>query len=280
MTTRTSDCANPSGADEKVWRAAGAAWGTRAADWAYLMEPGLRRLYKTVHERAGVDAGTLLLDLACGAGMALEMAADRGAVVSGLDASAGMLAIAQARTPRADLREGTMFELPFSTSSFDVVTSFNGIWADGEAALGEARRVLRPGGTMALGYFGSEETCPDLEVIRVLQTLQAPADANPSRTRVRIAEPGAAQTMLEEAGFTVTDRGLVETITEWPDPDIAWRAWASVGGAFAAIANSGEEAVRAAVIAVLEPLHNPGVGIRVSAEYAYVIARLDAGPCA
>ncbi|GAC1321859.1 MAG: class I SAM-dependent methyltransferase [Acidimicrobiales bacterium] len=242
------------------------------------MEPGLRGLYDTVHKRAGVDAGTVLLDLACGAGLALQLAAARGAVVSGLDASAGMLAIARARTPRADLREGTMFELPFTASTFDVVTSFNGIWADGEEALGEARRVLRPGGTIGIGYFGSDDTCPDLEVIRVLQDLQADADAGPSRTRVRIADPGAAEAMLDEAGFRVIDRGVVETITEWPDPDTAWRAWASAGGAFAAIANSGEEAVRTAVVAVLEPLHQPGVGIRVSAEYAYVIGRLDSAP--
>ncbi|MHB8669563.1 MAG: class I SAM-dependent methyltransferase [Acidimicrobiales bacterium] len=274
MTTKASERAPAASPDESVWRAAGAAWGARAADWAYLAEPGLRRLYDKVHDQAQVEAGTVLLDVACGAGLAVQLAAARGAVVSGLDASAGMLAIARARTPRADLREGTMFALPFPDASFDVVTSFNGIWVGGEAALAEARRVLRPGGTMGMGYFGSEEACPEIEVVRVLQDLQTSADAEPSRSRVRIAEPGEAERMLEGAGFGVIERGVVETVTEWPDPDIAWRAWAAAGGAFAAIANSGEEAVRNAVVGVLAPRYEPGIGIRITSEFAYAIGRL------
>jgi len=103
---------------------------------------------------------------------------------------------------------------------------------------GEARRVLRPGGKIGLGYFGSDETCPDLEVIRVLQDLQAPADADPSRTRVRIADPGAAEFMLAEAGFAVIDRGLVETITEWPDPDIALAGKSAISQARASSSGS------------------------------------------
>jgi SAM-dependent methyltransferase len=258
---------------EQVWRAAGAAWAARAPDWAYLAEPCLRSLYEGVHEGLGVGAGTLLLDIACGAGLALQLAAERGALVSGLDASLGLLAIARARTPRADLREGTMFDLPFSDGSFDMVTSFNGIWPGCDAVLAEVRRVLRPDGVVALGFFGPGQSHPDLEILRVLQGLQAATDAQPSREHVQIANPGVAEAMLEAAGFVPTERKMVETVSEWPDAELAWRAWASAGPAFAAIAQAGEDAVRDAVLSVLAPLQQPGIGIRVRAEYAYVIAR-------
>jgi ubiquinone/menaquinone biosynthesis C-methylase UbiE len=228
-----------------------------------------------VHERTGISAGTLLLDVACGAGLALQLAVERGAVVSGLDASAGLLAIAHARTPRADLREGTMFDLPFPDRSFDVVTSFNGIWAGCDRALTEVRRVLRPDGIVALGFFGPGQHCLDLEILRVLQGLQAETDSEPSRAHVQISEPGVAEAMLESAGVVPSERGTVETVSEWPDAELAWRAWAAAGPAVAAITNAGEETVRRAVLDVLAPLQEPGTGIRASAEYAYVIGRLD-----
>lgn len=91
-----------------------------------------------VLDRCDVTAGTTLLDVGSGAGFALRLAADRGAVVAGLDASEPLLDIASARTPDADLRLGDMEALPWDDASFDVVTSFNAIWADGVLAAAEA----------------------------------------------------------------------------------------------------------------------------------------------
>lgn len=275
MTNRTAPIP-PTSSTTHDWRAAGAAWGTRPTEWAYLAEPGFRRLYQTVHDRAGVGAGTLLLDVACGAGLALQLAAERGALVSGLDASRGLLAIARARSPRADLREGTMFELPFPDGSFDVVTSFNGIWAGCDEALTEVARVLRPDGAVALGFW-SGQPCVDLEIFRALQRLQAAADAEPSRTHLQISDPGVAEAMLEAAAFAPTERGTVEIVSELPDPELAWRAWAAAGPAFAAIAHVGEAAVRDCVLGVLEPLRQPNIGIRTTGYFDYVIATPDHG---
>jgi ubiquinone/menaquinone biosynthesis C-methylase UbiE len=90
-----------------------------------------------------------LLDIACGSGFAAHLASERGAVVSGIDASEGLVTIAHARTPNGDFRVGDMFALPFPDASFDTATSFNGIWKGCDAALIEARRVLLPGGGSA-----------------------------------------------------------------------------------------------------------------------------------
>src|SRR5215469_978265 len=114
---------------------AGQAWGDRATDWAYLVEPYARGANDALFDRLGVGPGTRLLDIACGSGYAASVAAERGAVVAGLDASEALIAIARARTPDGDFRVGDMFGLPFPDDGFDVATSFNGIWKGCEGAL-------------------------------------------------------------------------------------------------------------------------------------------------
>ena len=66
---------------------------------------------------------TALLDVACGSGLAVRFAAARGATTAGIDAASPLVDIARARTPEADLRVGTMFDLPWGDESFDAVTA-------------------------------------------------------------------------------------------------------------------------------------------------------------
>lgn len=60
------------------WVESGQAWGERAADWAYLVEPYVRRVNEALFDRLGVVQGTRLLDIACGSGYAANLAAGRG----------------------------------------------------------------------------------------------------------------------------------------------------------------------------------------------------------
>lgn len=136
------------------WQEAGRGWGARARKWAYLVELYARPANELVFARLGVGASTSLLDIACGSRFAASVAAARGATVAGLDAAEPLLAIARARTPAGDFRAGDMFALPFDAASFDVATSFNGIWKGCEKALEEARRVLRPGGSFGMTFWG------------------------------------------------------------------------------------------------------------------------------
>jgi 2-polyprenyl-3-methyl-5-hydroxy-6-metoxy-1,4-benzoquinol methylase len=110
--------------DSVDWKEAGRGWGARATEWAYLVEPYALPANEQLFERLGVDAGVRLLDIACGSGFAASVAARRGAVVSGIDASRELITIAAARTPGASFQAGDMFALPFPDDSFDVVTSF------------------------------------------------------------------------------------------------------------------------------------------------------------
>lgn len=115
-----------------------------------LSEPANCREYVALHHLLGLGPGDEVLDLACGSELAPELAAARGASVSGNDASGRLVAIARDRIPGADIRVGDMNELPWDEASFDVATSFRGIWRTTPDAVSEARRVLRPEGRIGL----------------------------------------------------------------------------------------------------------------------------------
>ncbi|MFC0542147.1 class I SAM-dependent methyltransferase [Kutzneria chonburiensis] len=101
---------------------------------------------------AGDVAGRRILDAGCGAGPLFAALRDGGAVVSGIDASAGMLAQARKRLgDDADLRVADLAEpLPFPDNTFDDVTASLVLHylEDWGPTLAELRRVLRPGGRL------------------------------------------------------------------------------------------------------------------------------------
>ncbi|HBF81055.1 MAG TPA: SAM-dependent methyltransferase, partial [Streptomyces sp.] len=71
--------------------------GTRARDWAEIQERMLAPLYEAVFDRLEVGAPTRMLSLGCGSGLALLIAASRGAAVTGVDADRERLALARER---------------------------------------------------------------------------------------------------------------------------------------------------------------------------------------
>ena len=73
----------------------GELWGRHPQTWAKFQESQMRPLYDATLEALEPLADRALLDAGCGAGLALRLAADRGAVVSGLDASAPLLEVVE-----------------------------------------------------------------------------------------------------------------------------------------------------------------------------------------
>lgn len=100
------------------------------------------------------------LDLATGPGtVALELAA-RGSAVVGIDVSAGQLAaakrVAKQRNleDKASFRTGRAEATGLDADAFDLVTAGQcWHWFDSAAAMAEARRVLRPGGVLAIAHY-------------------------------------------------------------------------------------------------------------------------------
>jgi 2-polyprenyl-6-hydroxyphenyl methylase/3-demethylubiquinone-9 3-methyltransferase len=102
----------------------------------------------------GPVAGRRVLDLGCGKGRFARRLAGAGADVVGLDRSAAMLRGADAGAGGAGLRcvRGSARRLPFASSSFEAVVAvevFEHLAAI-DAVLHEVRRVLRPGGLLAI----------------------------------------------------------------------------------------------------------------------------------
>jgi SAM-dependent methyltransferase len=92
--------------------------------------------------------GLRLLDVGCGTGHHMARLAATGFEVAGVDGSDEMLVRARERNPSARLERADVGLLPFPDQSFDFVLSVEVLryLKSPQQALGEMRRVLRPGG--------------------------------------------------------------------------------------------------------------------------------------
>jgi len=254
--------------------AQGEIWGAKASDWANANEPAWRPVFDAVLDAARVGHGTRLLDVGCGAGGALVAARDRGADVYGLDASNNLAEIARRRLPGATIEVGEMEALPFADESFDVVTGINSFQFAGDvvAALREARRVCRPGGTVAMLVWGRREDCDLLATVLppVFALLPpAPASATPP-----LAEPGVIERLMRGAGLAPADaRDIVEPLV-FPDLDTARRAITSAMAR--AIRHAGEAKVKAAIVDGLARVAPGGGGpVSLRGRFRLVLAARD-----
>ncbi len=269
MTRHTSTAADT----DHDWHEAGDAWGHAATDWSCLYEHYAIAVILAIFERVRVRPGTRLLDVACGSGLALRHAESVGATISGLDASASLLEIAHDRVPHADVRLGSMFDLPWYDASFDVVTSINGVWGGCDGALVEAARVLRPGGMLGISFWG-DGTPNDLRGCFKAFARHAPEQHFDSMKRLNnIAFRGEAEAMAETAGFEIVERGARVSMIEWPDADMAWRALSSVGPAVPALRHTDSVIVREAVLEAIAHCRDRRGVYRFQNDHHFLIAR-------
>lgn len=142
-----------------------------------------------------------ILDIGCGTGALLARLATEGVPgrLAGVDPSTAMLAVARKRLPPGiDLQSARAEALPFADDLFNVAVScnvFHFVPAP-ETALAEMRRVVRPGGRVAI-----TDWCHDYLSCRLLDQWLRLTGRGHHRT-YRAAELAS---MLESAGFTDVD---------------------------------------------------------------------------
>jgi SAM-dependent methyltransferase len=185
-------------------------------------------------DAAGVTAGTYVLDAGTGTGTAAVAASARGARVRAMDADAGMVAAARERG--LDARVAVLPELPFPDGEFEAVVGnfvLNHVGRP-RAALTELRRVLRPGGRIALTLWSARRGAGQDLLGRACAATGSvpPADLprlDPAEDFARTPEGVAG--LLREAGFTAAGCGELAwdhlaTVEEW---------WSGAAGGVATI---------------------------------------------
>lgn len=252
----------------------GQLWGARSSDWAEIQEPCCRPVYNEVLKRTAVGSNTRYLDVGCGSGIAAEMAAKLGAAVSGLDASEQLLMIARERVPTADFQTRDLEDIPFEDDSFDVVTGFNSFQYAGNPALalGEARRVTKPGGSVVIVTWGSPEGMEAASLVAALKPfLPPPPPGAPGP--FALSDESTLRDFASDAGLAPTTVFDVDDPWTYPDLDTAVRGMCSSGVAIKAMEHSGEETVTAAYAAAFAPFLQSDGSVRVGASFRCLVSR-------
>jgi demethylmenaquinone methyltransferase / 2-methoxy-6-polyprenyl-1,4-benzoquinol methylase len=117
-----------------------------------VMTAGLDQRWRREAAEAVVRPGNRVLDSCCGTGDLAIAAAAAGGNVTGIDFSRQMLERARRKAPDIEWIEGDALALPFPDASFDAATVGFGVrnLSELDKGLRELRRVLRPGGRLAI----------------------------------------------------------------------------------------------------------------------------------
>jgi SAM-dependent methyltransferase len=249
-------------------------WGTDPRSWAQLAEPHNEPLFAALLDATGVGTGTRVLDIGCGTGLTLLLAAERGAVVTGIDVTPGLLDVARERLPGADLRVADMVALPVPDAAFDVVLGVNAFQFAGDPvqALREAARVCAPGGVVAASLFAAPERSESTALHHAMAALSPPEKAA-DHAPYLLSAPGNLEAAMAAAGLTVGDHGEVALTWRYATTADAIRGLLCSAGGARAVADAGEPAVRAALTGALVPFTAADGVVAMRNTFRWVAAR-------
>lgn len=232
----------------------GKLWSVAPKNWAKYFESSFIPMYKKVLQQLKLTDDLLLLDAGCGAGLFSHMAIQTGANVVGVDAASGLLEIARQRNPHNSFLEEDLEKLPFSENGFDVVAGFNSFQyaGDFEAALLEAKRVLKPGGRLVLAIWDKPEFSESTDVLKAIGSLLPPPPPG-TPGPFALSEEGKIESVFEKIGFRTFYQTKVSCPLFFNSLSEGIKSFMSVGPAAAAMNHNSEIKVKETIAEALQP---------------------------
>lgn len=179
--------------------------------------PGASELRARSYELLNIGPDAAVVDVGSGSGRAVVEMAERGARAVGIDPDERMIDVAGERWPDADFRIADAYDLPFADGELHGYRADKvyHILDDPARAVGEARRVLAPGGRIVL--IGQDwDTlvidADDAELTRTIMHARADQVTSPRvvrRSRNLLLDAGFDDVTVEVHAAIFTDAAMV-----------------------------------------------------------------------
>ena len=255
------------------WSAAFASAGIEAARvYDDIMVPRLFQPWADLLlDQVGLQAGEVLLDVACGPGTVSRRAAARlgpSGRVTGCDVSPAMLALARSKSMAGHSAPISYLQCPADAltvpaADHDVATCQQGLqfFSDRQRALREMRKALRPGGRIGIAVWCSIDQCPPFAALEAaLGKAVGPQIAAAYRNGPwGLAGDGLAAE-VERAGFTAAraSRHQLPVTFDGPQQLLQTLATTGIAAAVAALDDARQRALTAAIEETAAPLVHDG----------------------
>ncbi|MCT4354160.1 methyltransferase domain-containing protein [Streptomyces sp. Je 1-79] len=242
-----------------------------ARDWAEIQERMLVPLYEAVYDRLEVGPGSRVLGLGCGSGLALLMAASRGARVTGVDRDHARVELARERVPEGAghvVVEGGPEDVTAGAGvahrpPYDVITAFHASTGLGRD-LAAVTRLAQPGAAVVLAGWGPPERCATASVLKVAARLAG----------WRPAFRDDLEDVVARAGLKPDGSGRVSCPFGYADPDSAVRGLVSTGDFDAAIRATDPDQVEKEITEALQPYVRHDGTVWMPNVFRYLVARV------
>ena len=237
----TSSSPDPREVIRQEWRAAAPFW----RKWSSQLAFQSRQATELVVQSADLSPGLHVLDLASGSGepaLSVSVAVGQEGRVMATDLLLEMLEVAQENAAARGLtniefRAADAEQLPFPDRQFDRVTCRFGIMfmPDIQKALGEMRRVLKPGGRASFVTWGSLEENPlfGLMIRPFLKYVDVPPPLPDSPHVFRFSDENKLVQTISAASFQEVRAAKHKISWAWPGtPEQAWQGGSELAAPF------------------------------------------------
>ncbi|MGW7433019.1 SAM-dependent methyltransferase [Streptomyces sp. NPDC054861] len=238
-----------------------------ARDWAEIQERMLVPLYEAVYDRLGLGPGSQVLGLGCGSGLALLMAAARGARVTGVEGDHARVELARERLAAGGghaIVEGDPAQAGDpSGPPYDVITAFHPSEGTGRELVAVTPSA-QSGAAVVLAGWGPPERCATASVLRVAARL---AGGGP-------APRDELEEVVSRSGLRPEGSGRVSCPFGYADTDSAVRGLLSTGDFDAAIRATEAAQVEKEILEALDPFVRADGTVWMPNVFRYLIARV------